>query len=167
MRLILLLLLTGSVAVGGLVVEGGGGKAARVVCYFSNWAAYRPSAGRYTVGDIPEGRCTHLVYAFIGVSNVTWAPLILDPELDKDGGNFRNFTGLKQGRPGLKTTVAVGGWGEGGRKYSQLVSLKERRDAFIAGVVLLIREYGFDGLDLDWVSRDPNSNLTNFPVVLI
>lgn len=29
----------------------------------------------------------------------------------------------------------MGGWGEGGRKYSEMVTVKERRDSFIASIV--------------------------------
>ena len=55
-------------------------------------------------------------------------------DLGADGG-FHRFTALKQRYPGLITTVAMGGWGEGGKKYSELVSDPNRRKSFIASVV--------------------------------
>ena len=48
---------------------------------------------------------------------------------------YENFTAIKQKHPGVKLSVAVGGWAEGGKKYSRLVSDKTYRDTFIAGVV--------------------------------
>jgi chitinase len=48
---------------------------------------------------------------------------------------YANFTDLKEKFPGLKTLLSVGGWAEGGHKYSALVSVKERRDAFVTSVV--------------------------------
>jgi hypothetical protein len=48
---------------------------------------------------------------------------------------YINFTDIKEKFPGLKTLLSVGGWDEGGYKYSALVSAKERRDAFVRSVV--------------------------------
>ena len=45
------------------------------VCYFSNWAQYRPGGGKFSPRDIDPFLCTHIVYAFSKINNET---LLLD-----------------------------------------------------------------------------------------
>lgn len=69
------------------------------------------------------------------MSNVSWEVLVLDEEVDVQKGGFEKFVALKKKHPNLKTEVAIGGWGEGGRKYSAMVSVKARRDSLIRSIV--------------------------------
>lgn len=123
---------------------------AKIVCYFTTWASYRPSPMNYNVKDIPVDICTHVIYSFVGLDNTTWQLTSLDPNYDIHRDGYRIFTSLKKARPKIKTLLAVGGWNEGGKKYSDMVSNNKRRRSFVDSVVQWLLKYNFDGFDLDW-----------------
>ncbi len=54
---------------------------------------------------------------------------------DVEQGGYEKFVSLKDKYPHLVTMLAVGGWGEGGKKYSQMASVPARRQSFVSSVV--------------------------------
>ncbi|CAL8109513.1 unnamed protein product [Orchesella dallaii] len=128
-----------------------------VVCYVGTWAAYRKLDGKYDITNIDPKLCTHIIYSFAGLDNQTYEMKPLDPWLDlyveKNGGGndwYNKFTQLKQKNHHLKVLLAIGGWNEGSIKYSEMAADPAKRQKFIASAVKMIKEHGFDGLDLDW-----------------
>ncbi len=121
----------------------------KVVCYFTNWAWYRPGIGKYKPEDIDPTICTHIVYGF---AVLDYSTLLLKPHdswADLDNDFYGKVTEFK--KYGIKVTVAIGGWNDSqGDKYSRLVNNPSARAKFIKHVMDFIHKYNFDGLDLDW-----------------
>ncbi|CAG2168417.1 unnamed protein product [Oppiella nova] len=65
-------------------------------------------------------------------------------------GMFKHFTDLRQKNPHLITLVAIGGWGEGSDKYSQMANDPGARKTFVDSVVKFVGQHAFNGLDVDW-----------------
>merc|ERR1712242_446821 len=100
----------------------------KVVCYYPNWVYYRKGDGKYTVDDIDTS------------NSRGW-----------NLGNFRKFTALKQSNPNVKYMLALGGWNDSKMpKYSELLASSSKIERFVEHAVGFLKEYGFDGLDLDY-----------------
>ena len=127
-----------------------------VVCYWGTWSNYRKSNGKFTVDNLDPNLCTHIIYSFAGLDTSTYEIKALDPWLDLgEGGHtgkrgFLNTSDLKYRNPKLKVTLAIGGWNEGSAKYSKMAKDPQKRSRFIQSVLKMLRDYNFDGLDLDW-----------------
>lgn len=70
-----------------------------------------------------------------------------------DDEMYVRFNDLKKKNPELKTLLAVGGWNHENGKvspFSRMVNTAASRKVFIDSVKSLLRQYKFDGLDLDW-----------------
>lgn len=60
------------------------------------------------------------------------------------------FTDLKKKKPSLKCFISVGGWGAGGKVFSDMAKSDGSRKAFIDSVIGFMKKYNFDGIDIDW-----------------
>uniref|UniRef100_A0A182NGV2 GH18 domain-containing protein n=1 Tax=Anopheles dirus TaxID=7168 RepID=A0A182NGV2_9DIPT len=125
-----------------------------VTCYISTWAVYRTGSASYALDAFDPTLCTHAIYAFAGLDEEKNAIKSLDAWQDlKDNygkGGYEKLTGMRAAHPHLKVLLAIGGWNEGSEKYSNLAANPERRQAFVKNALEFIKQYGFDGLDLDW-----------------
>jgi len=64
-------------------------------------------------------------------------------------GNIARLKQLKSKNPHLKTLFSVGGWTWSNR-FSDVAANEQYRINFAKSAVDAIREYGFDGIDIDW-----------------
>ncbi len=63
----------------------------KVVCYFTNWAWYRPGLGKYQPEDIDASLCTHIVYGFVVLDPNTMKMRPHDAWADLDNSKLSLF----------------------------------------------------------------------------
>jgi chitinase len=140
----------------------------KIIAYFPSWDIY----GRdYQVKDIDSSKVTHINYAF---ANIQDGEIVLgDPwadvqkpfggdEVSLIKGNFGQLIQLKKSHPNFKTIISVGGWSWSGN-FSDAALTPESRSKFAKSAVQFLRDYQFDGVDLDWeypVSGGLDTNIT-------
>jgi GH18 family chitinase len=129
----------------------------KIVGYFPNWAMYRSIP--FYPKDINPDQVTHVNYAFTRV-DTTGNIHLFDPWADVEyrtdwntqkpyHGHFGQFADIKAAHPELKTLVAVGGWTLS-NTFSQVAEFQHTRENFARECVRFCKQYGFDGVDIDW-----------------
>ena len=97
-----------------------------------------------TIKQYPITKLSHIIYSFLKIQNDT-----LTFHNDDQRKNLEELVALKKEHPKLKIMVSIGGWG-GCAPCSDLFASEEHRKNFAKTTVALFKQYGIDGLDLDW-----------------
>ena len=113
-----------------------------VAGYYSSWSAY----SGYTPDKINASKIDVIHYAFAGIGSDY---RITAGDTAIDYANFTKLNAVKKNRHHLKTLISVGGWGNSSR-FSAMAMTDYNRNIFAKSCVSFIKQYGFDGVDIDW-----------------
>lgn len=97
-----------------------------------------------TITPYPVGKLTHIIYSFLKLQADT-----LTFRDSTQQHSLQQLVALKKEHPQLKIMVSVGGW-SGCSFCSDLFASAAHRNNFAKTTVALFKQYGIDGLDLDW-----------------
>ncbi|KAI4305435.1 hypothetical protein L6164_028801 [Bauhinia variegata] len=90
---------------------------------------------------------SHLYYAFVMPNNVTFK-LEISNSTATSISNF--IDSLHSKDPTIKTLLSIGGGDSDSLVFSTMASNSSTRKIFIDSTIEVARNFGFDGLDLDW-----------------
>uniref|UniRef100_A0ABD2WTE2 chitinase n=1 Tax=Trichogramma kaykai TaxID=54128 RepID=A0ABD2WTE2_9HYME len=125
----------------------------KVVCYYANWSLYREGRGGFNVDHIDPMLCSHVIYAYVAVRDKgTIVPFDKFYKKPSEKNGFYEFSKkLREINPKIKVMVALGGYHEGSKYFSQAVAKPSIRKQFINNIITFLIKYNFDGLDIDWM----------------
>lgn len=126
--------------------------------YWPSWAIDNlpPSA-------IETSLFTHIYYAFLNPNSATFT-------LDVSNSTalmLLNFTStLHVKNPPVKTLFSIGGASDGPLVFARMASSSSSRKIFIDSTIEVARNFGFDGIDLDWEFPENPEDMENLGLLL-
>ena len=135
----------------------------RSVAYYGSWDIY---TWNFQPQEIPAKRLTHLLYSFAdnkpdGTVFLTDSYADAEKHYATDSwndvgnnlyGSLKQLQILKAKNRNLKVLLSIGGWTytNTNKHMDGPMATAEGRQRFASSCVELIRDYGFDGIDVDW-----------------
>ncbi|XP_049826280.1 acidic mammalian chitinase-like [Aethina tumida] len=132
----------------------------KVICYYASWATTRPGSGKVTPEDLDPNLCTHINYAFLGLTE-DGSLEILDPENDIEQGNLKKVSDLKKINSNLKCLLSIGGWSASTAVFLSVATDPVKRANMAKSAIEFMQKYNYDGIDVDWEYPYDKENYVN------
>ncbi|KAH8659414.1 endochitinase [Ilyonectria robusta] len=144
--------------------------------YFVNWGIYQRN---FQPQDLPASDLTHVFYSFMDVladGTVYTKDTNADLENHYDGDSWdeigNNAYGcvkqlylFKKANRKLKIMLSIGGWTRS-TNFPSAASTATNRETFAKSSVAIMKDWGFDGIDIDWEYPGDDTDSANMILLL-
>ena len=121
-------------------------------------AGYWFSDIKFPISDINSALFTHLIWAFADVNSSSYELSVSSTDVQY----FSTFTKtVRQKNPSVTTLLSIAGGNANHTTLAYMVSKETYRTSFIDSSIKIASLYGFQGLDLCWVSAHTLLNMKN------